>query len=60
MPKANDKQMPTEKQFLLVKMSSSLYWQYAQTVSVSGGNVEAKLSTNQTKTFKSGEFVLLN
>ena len=60
MPTAASKEMPAENQYLLIKTDSALYWQYAQTVSIKGAKVEAKLPTNQTKTVKAGEFVLLN
>ncbi|MEP6900991.1 MAG: hypothetical protein ABJA66_04525 [Actinomycetota bacterium] len=60
LPKTSSKEMPATSQFLLVKPDSGAYWQYAQTVSINGSNVEIKLPTNQTKTVKAGEFVLLN
>lgn len=60
MPTAGNKDMPAANQYLLVKPDSGSKWQYAQTVSVNGVNVEAKLSTSQTKTVKAGEYILLN
>ncbi|MFM9903269.1 MAG: agenet domain-containing protein [Pyrinomonadaceae bacterium] len=60
LPTANDKTMPSEKQFLLVKPDSGSSWQYGQTASVNGSRVEVKLANNQTKTVTSGEFVVLN
>ena len=59
-PTANDKAMPVEKQFLLVKPDSGSTWTYAQASSVTGSRVEVKLANNQSKTITTGEFVLLN
>ena len=57
---ANSKEMPSANQFLLIKPDSGSKWQYAQTASINGASIEAKLPNNQTKTVKAGEFILLN
>lgn len=57
---ASNKEMPKENQFLLIKPDSGSKWDYAQATSVNGASVEAKLSNGQTKTVKTGGFVLLN
>ena len=59
-PTSNDKVMPVEKQFLLIKPDSGFTWTYGQASSINGSRVEVKLVNNQTKTVTVGEFVLLN
>ena len=60
IPTSNDKAMPVEKQFMIIKPDSGSAWQYGQATSINGSRVEVKLANNQTKTVTTGEFVLLN
>lgn len=60
MPTSNDKTMPTEKQFVLVKPDSGWTWVYGQASATNGNRVEVKLANEKSKTVTAGEFVLLN
>lgn len=60
LPTAADKEMPKASQYLLIRPDSGSKWDYAQATTINGTSVEAKLPSNQTKTVKAGDFVLLN
>lgn len=60
MPGAKQPTLPTSGQYLLVKPASGSKWQYAQTVSVQGANIEVKFATGPNQTVKAGDYVLLN
>ncbi len=60
MPTSNDKTMPVEKQFLIIKPDSGTAWVYGQASAINGNRIEVKLANNQIKTITTGEFVLLN
>ncbi len=59
-PTSNDKTMPVEKQFLIIKPDSGSTWVYGQATAINGSRVEVKLANNQSKTVTVGEFVVLN
>jgi hypothetical protein len=59
-PTSETKEMPKAEQYLLIKPDNGSRWEYAQTTKINGGNVDVKLSAGQTKTIRTGEFLLLN
>ncbi len=60
IPNSNDKTMPVEKQFLIIKPDSGTAWVYGQATAVNGNRIEVKLANDKSKTITTGEFVLLN